>query len=65
MKKYNLNQHPKKIPTPIFNVINGGAHGAGNLDFQEFHLIPSVRYPYHQALEIRPSLVRRVVEMKR
>ena len=25
-----------KVPTPIFNMINGGLHGAGNLDFQEF-----------------------------
>lgn len=29
-----------KIPTPVFNMINGGKHGAGNLDFQEFHVIP-------------------------
>lgn len=28
------------IPNPIFNMINGGKHGAGNLDFQEFHIIP-------------------------
>lgn len=28
------------VPTPIFNMINGGLHGAGNLDFQEFHVIP-------------------------
>ena len=30
-----------KIPTPLFNMINGGKHGAGNLDFQEFHVIPA------------------------
>jgi len=29
------------IPTPIFNMINGGLHGAGNLDFQEFQVIPA------------------------
>jgi len=28
-----------KMPIPIFNLINGGKHGAGNLDFQEFHVI--------------------------
>jgi enolase len=32
---------PLFIPIPIFNMINGGKHGAGNLDFQEFHAIPS------------------------
>ncbi|OGM27257.1 phosphopyruvate hydratase [Candidatus Woesebacteria bacterium RIFCSPHIGHO2_02_FULL_38_9] len=30
-----------KIPIPIFNMINGGLHGAGNLDFQEFFVIPA------------------------
>lgn len=39
------------MPTPTFNVINGGKHGAGNLDFQEFHIIPSTRFPYSQALQ--------------
>lgn len=34
------NTSPLFIPSPIFNMINGGKHGAGNLDFQEFHVIP-------------------------
>ena len=47
-----MNPSLKKLPSPTFNIINGGAHGAGNLDFQEFHIIPSLRFPYHQALQI-------------
>jgi len=43
---------PMTIPAPIFNLINGGKHGAGNLDFQEFHIIPSTRYPFAKALQI-------------
>lgn len=39
-----------KIPTPIFNMINGGLHGAGNLDFQEFHVIPASIKEYPEAL---------------
>ncbi|MFH1243983.1 MAG: phosphopyruvate hydratase [bacterium] len=39
-----------KVPGPIFNLINGGKHGAGNLDFQEFHVIPSTRLSYKEAL---------------
>lgn len=35
------NNSPLFIPTPVFNMINGGKHGAGNLDFQEFHVIPA------------------------
>lgn len=41
-----------KIPTPIFNMINGGKHGAGNLDFQEFWMIPASNKPYTTALEM-------------
>lgn len=51
-QKYQLSQDLNRLPTPTFNVINGGAHGAGNLDFQEFHLIPSLRFPYHDALKL-------------
>jgi enolase len=41
-----------KIPTPIFNLINGGKHGAGNLDFQEFHLIPAETKSFSQSLQL-------------
>lgn len=41
-----------KIPTPLFNMINGGAHGAGNLDFQEFHVIPTSAKPFSEGLQI-------------
>lgn len=41
-----------KIPTPIFNVINGGMHGASNLDFQEFHIIPISTKPYSDSLRM-------------
>lgn len=31
----------EKIPTPIFNIINGGKHSNNNLEIQEFQIIPS------------------------
>ncbi len=40
-----------KIPTPLFNVVNGGKHGAGNLDFQEFHVIPASNKSFAEALQ--------------
>lgn len=51
-KKYNSSKPLTRLPGPIFNIINGGAHGAGNLDFQEFHLIPSSRFSFRQSLQI-------------
>jgi enolase len=40
-----------KVPTPIFNMINGGLHGAGNLDFQEFFVIPATIKTFSQSLQ--------------
>lgn len=39
------------MPTPLFNMINGGKHGAGNLDFQEFWIIPNHLNSFAKALE--------------
>lgn len=51
--KYGLHTPTaNNLPTPVFNLINGGKHGAGNLDFQEFHLIPSSKLQFTKALEI-------------
>lgn len=52
---YMPNNLPK-IPTPIFNVINGGKHGAGNLNFQEFHIIPATNKPFSEALRMGSEL---------
>ncbi len=42
----------ERIPTPTFNVINGGLHGAGNLDFQEFHIVPATNKSFRVGLEM-------------
>lgn len=50
IKKENI---PLKIPTPAFNVINGGKHAqGGSLDFQEFLLIPATSKTYDESLNI-------------
>ncbi len=41
-----------KIPTPLLNMINGGLHGAGNLDFQEFWMIPATTKKFHEGLQM-------------
>lgn len=41
-----------RIPTPTFNIINGGKHGAGNLDFQEFHVVPATNKKFSLALRM-------------
>lgn len=51
-KKYGLIDSSGKLPIPTFNMINGGKHGAGNLDFQEFLIIPTATKPYPEALRL-------------
>lgn len=38
--------------TPMFNVINGGLHGCGKFNFQEFMLIPRSDLPFHESLRM-------------
>lgn len=46
----------KKIPTPIFNLIEGGKHANNDLDFQEFLLIPASTKTYREALDAGVSI---------
>ncbi len=41
-----------KIPTPLFNIIEGGKHAQGGLNFQEFLLIPASSHTFAESLEI-------------
>jgi enolase len=51
-KKYGMRNPQDQLPIPIFNVINGGKHGAGNLDFQEFHIIPTSTKTFPESLRL-------------
>ena len=41
-----------RTPTPLLNMINGGLHGAGNLDFQEFWMIPATNKKFSEGLQM-------------
>ncbi len=38
------------LPVPLMNVINGGAHAANNIDFQEFMIVPVGAGSFREAL---------------
>jgi enolase len=38
------------LPTPMMNIINGGAHADNNVDIQEFMIIPAGRPSFSEAL---------------
>ncbi len=45
-KKYGEDIIINKIPTPFFNMINGGRHANSSMDFQEFQIIPSSSFSF-------------------
>ncbi len=42
----------RKLPLPLVNVINGGAHAANSLDFQEFMLVPHCSTTFFENIRV-------------
>jgi enolase len=40
--RYIGGANARQLPVPLVNIINGGAHAANSLDFQEFMIVPHV-----------------------
>jgi enolase len=43
---------PYVLPTPAFNVINGGSHAGNKLAFQEFMILPTGASSFTEAMKI-------------
>lgn len=54
-EKYQLTSQ-LQIPLPMFTMVSGGKHGTGNLDIQEFQVIPASNFTYEQSLNIGVTL---------
>ncbi len=61
-QKYQLTTH-LGIPTCIYSLINGGEHGADNLDIQEFQIIPASFLDYTASLNMAAVLFQRLEEV--
>ncbi|HEY4712029.1 MAG TPA: phosphopyruvate hydratase [Dehalococcoidia bacterium] len=42
----------KQVPIPMLNILNGGKHASGSVDFQEFMIMPVGAANFHKALQI-------------
>jgi len=51
-KTYALGESGYKLPTPCFNIFNGGKHADTNLDFQEFMIIPVLKASFKEKVRI-------------
>src|SRR5262249_12488610 len=49
---------PKRLPLPMVNLISGGLHAGGNLDFQDFLLLPLGAHSFSEALELTVNVYR-------
>jgi enolase len=72
MNVYQYIQQTTKSPifqgtvSPMFNVINGGLHGGGNINFQEFMIIPEASKPFADKIRSRivPTAEKRSAEKR-
>ncbi len=54
-----------KIPTPAFNILNGGKHAGDNTDFQEYMVVPASSKTYSESLDMAVVLynsLRKILE---
>ncbi len=62
-----LSPDQPKLPVPMFNLINGGKHGGGNIDIQEFMIVPhgikTFQEQYRAASEIFHTLKKILKEL--
>jgi enolase len=62
MQKYQLTQ-TLTIPTCIYTVVNGGEHGANNLDIQEFQVIPASHLSFEGSLDMAVTIFQKLEEV--
>jgi enolase len=58
----------KQLPVPMLNILNGGKHASGSVDFQEFMIVPVGAANFHKAMQISSEVyhsLRKVLEAKR
>ncbi len=53
------------MPLPMVNMISGGLHAGGNLDFQDFLLMPIGARSYSEALEMSVAVYRALAQVLR
>jgi enolase len=58
----------RQLPVPMLNILNGGKHASGSVDFQEFMIVPLGAVNFHRAMQMSSEVyhsLRKVLEDKR
>ncbi len=61
-QKYQLTDQ-LVIPSCIYTMINGGEHGADNLDIQEFQIIPASHIDFTHSIDMAVTLQQKIEEI--
>lgn len=61
-QKYQLT-NSLRIPTCVFPMLEGGKHGAENLDIQEFEIIPASHLNYVDSLNMAVTIYQKIKEV--
>ncbi len=49
-------QNGCKLPVPMMNILNGGAHASNNVDIQEFMIVPSGAHDFAEAMKMSTEI---------
>lgn len=52
-----------KMPTPMMNILNGGAHAANNIDIQEFMIVPVLAETFSEKLQVGSEIYHKLGEL--
>ncbi len=62
LEKYQLT-NSLTMPSCIYTMVNGGAHGADNLDLQEFDIIPATHIDFNTSLNMAVTFYHKLDEI--
>lgn len=62
-KNYELGIKNYELPTPCFNIFNGGKHADTNLDFQEFMIIPEKKSSFAEKVRMGAEIFHELGEV--
>jgi enolase len=63
LKTITNDTSPLKIPTPMFNVINGGKHAGNNLNIQEFLAVPATFKGFSESLQMGVAIYNNLMQV--
>lgn len=62
-RTYKLDNKKYELPTPSFNIFNGGKHADTNLDFQEFMILPICKKTFAEKVRMGSEIFHKLGEV--